>query len=254
MVVFVDDLNMPKRDSYGTQQPIALLKFLIERGHMYDRSEPGDNDRLQKKTFRDLQYVAAMAPPGGGRSVVDPRFTSLFSVFSITFPSQESLQRIYSSILTRHLENFSDEVKNVGTKITDVTLKLYSQLTAQLPPTPSKFHYVFNLRDLSRVYEGLLLSTPEKFGTAGALIRLWRNETMRVFHDRLISAKDQTLVAENIIGGLIKEHFPTEAPIANANPLLYGDYRLVNSELENPQLYEDLQDYDHARRLVLSFV
>ena len=29
LVVFIDDLNMPKIDVYGTQQPIALLKFLI---------------------------------------------------------------------------------------------------------------------------------------------------------------------------------------------------------------------------------
>jgi dynein heavy chain len=31
LIVFVDDLNMPKIDIYGTQQPLALLKFLVER-------------------------------------------------------------------------------------------------------------------------------------------------------------------------------------------------------------------------------
>lgn len=36
MVVFVDDLNMPVVDKYGTQQPIALLRFLLEHGCMYD--------------------------------------------------------------------------------------------------------------------------------------------------------------------------------------------------------------------------
>jgi dynein heavy chain len=67
---------------------------------MYDRSEDtGTGERLMKKTFRDLMFIAAMAPPGGGRNQVDPRFIALFNVFSITFPSEESLQRIYSSIL-----------------------------------------------------------------------------------------------------------------------------------------------------------
>ena len=37
MILFIDDLNMPKVDTYGTQQPIAFLKLLIERGGFYDR-------------------------------------------------------------------------------------------------------------------------------------------------------------------------------------------------------------------------
>lgn len=31
LMVFLDDLNMPRMDQYGTQQPIALLKLLIDR-------------------------------------------------------------------------------------------------------------------------------------------------------------------------------------------------------------------------------
>lgn len=32
LLIFVDDMNMPQVDTYGTQQPIALLKLLLERG------------------------------------------------------------------------------------------------------------------------------------------------------------------------------------------------------------------------------
>ena len=31
LMVFLDDLNMPRMDQYGTQQPIALLRLLIDR-------------------------------------------------------------------------------------------------------------------------------------------------------------------------------------------------------------------------------
>ena len=31
MVMFIDDLNMPTIDRYGTQSPNALLKFLVDR-------------------------------------------------------------------------------------------------------------------------------------------------------------------------------------------------------------------------------
>lgn len=60
--------------------------------------------------------------------------------------------------------------------LTDVTLQLYSALLEKLPPTPSRFHYVFNLRDLSRVYEGLLRSTADTVQQPSDFLRLWRNE------------------------------------------------------------------------------
>ena len=72
-----------------------------------------------------------------------------------------------------------------------MTLDLYSYIIEQLPPTPSRFHYIFNLRDLSRVTEGLLLATPNCFTTGTQFVRLWRNEVLRVFHDRLISPEDK---------------------------------------------------------------
>lgn len=62
-------------------------------------------------------------------------------------------------------------------------------MLAALLPTPSCFHYLFNPRDLSRVMEGLLLSTAPHFSTPEAFARLWRNECLRIFHDRLISAE-----------------------------------------------------------------
>jgi len=39
LVIFIDDMNMPQVDTYGTQQPIALLKLLIEKGGFYDRGK-----------------------------------------------------------------------------------------------------------------------------------------------------------------------------------------------------------------------
>lgn len=84
-------------DSYGTQQPIALLKLLLDRSGLYDRGKD-----LIYKILKDLGFIAAMGKAGGGRNEVDSRFVSLFSVFSIPFPSVESLQLIYASIIKGH--------------------------------------------------------------------------------------------------------------------------------------------------------
>jgi dynein heavy chain len=66
-------------------------------------------------------------------------------------------------------------------------MSLYYTIVEKLPRTPVKFHYEFNLRDLSRIYEGLLQSTVDKFDTKEKFIRLWRNESSRVFTDKLIN-------------------------------------------------------------------
>ena len=149
-----------------------------------------------------------MLPPGGGTNSVDPRFLSLFSMLNIVFPSQENVERIYNSILKEHFRSFDEEVKNFASKITQATIKLYNDTIVALPRTPIKFHYIFNLRDLSRVYEGLCRSTIDKVSNSQSIIRLWRNECLRVFGDRLLSFEDRALINEKFIPDLIREFFP----------------------------------------------
>lgn len=238
MILFIDDMNMPIIDTYGTQAPNALLKFLVERNQLYQRG--GD---LELRDIIDTQYVGCISPPGGGNNRVDPRLMSLYDVFNITFPSKESTQKIYSSILRKALQEFPEECTAPIDAITNATLSIYYQCCEKLPRTPVKFHYIFNLRDLSRVYEGLLQATPDKINTKSMLIRMWRNECMRVFGDRLINETDRGLVNNDILGSLIKQFFSDVADDANVNPILFGDYALsdpTDDEKEDPRLYEDL--------------
>ncbi|TPX37396.1 hypothetical protein SeMB42_g06902, partial [Synchytrium endobioticum] len=242
LMVFVDDLNMPSKDTYGTQQPIALLKLLIERGGFYDRGK-----ELNWKCMKDVQFVASMGTPGGGRNDVDPRFVALFNVFNITFPTETSLLQIYSGILLGHVASFSEGIRNTADKLTKLTLKLYQDISKSLLPTPSKFHYIFNLRDISRVYEGLCGSTPDHFETGSQMARLWRNEAMRVFYDRLVTDADRASV-KKLIDGLVEQTFNSDVSYINRNPILFGDFRHAMQEA-NARLYEDLLDFTAVRSI-----
>lgn len=113
-----------KVDDYGTQQPIALLKLLLDRGGIYDRGK-----ELNFKILKDLGFIAAMGMAGGGRNEVDPRFISLFSVFSIPFPTVESLDLIYGSILKGHTRvsaSFPHKSKHMRISNIRITLILYN--------------------------------------------------------------------------------------------------------------------------------
>ncbi|CAJ1332260.1 unnamed protein product [Effrenium voratum] len=118
--IFIDDLSMPKIDLYGTQQPLALLKFLMERMFMYERG--GDLDKI---IIQDCQFVSGMQPPGAGRNTIDPRVVSLYACIGITFPAGETVERIYSSILKNSFLGFDNAVQEACLQLPQVTMSLH---------------------------------------------------------------------------------------------------------------------------------
>ena len=142
---------MPKVDHYGTQQPIALLLFLIGRNYMYRLGKD-----VEMLTYRDMRYVGAMGPPGGGRNPTDPRFVSRFVTFNMTPPKEEILQYIFSNIINSYYDqpSFTSSVKGTTNKLITMLLNVYHHVQERLPPTPSKFHYIFTIRDLGAIVEG----------------------------------------------------------------------------------------------------
>jgi dynein heavy chain len=236
-------------DTYGTQQPIALLLFLMGRGNIYDRGKD-----LNLKTLKDLQYIGAMGPPGGGRNPVDTRFVALFNVFNLTSPTAPVLNSIYNAIINTRYRDFSEGVKTAAGKITGALLSLYSFIVEKMPPTPSKFHYIFNLRDLSRVCEGLCNAAVDVVTSPNVLVRLFRNECDRVFCDRLTTAEDQGIYSKQL-AVILKENYPDCADQATAGPSLFGDFELAlqritsEGEAEDPRLYKDMGGYDDVRRV-----
>ena len=71
------------------------------------------------------------------------------------------------------------------------TMQIYKTAITKFLPTPSKSHYVFNLRDFARVMRGVLLVPSTKMDEGDKLIRLWIHEVYRVFYDRLVDDADR---------------------------------------------------------------
>ena len=58
-------------------------------------------------------------------------------------------------------------------------------------PTPAKSHYIFNMRDISKVFQGLYLANKNFCESKEQIIKLWGHEILRVFYDRLVDDEDQ---------------------------------------------------------------
>lgn len=165
-----------------------------------------------------------------------PSFSCFFCSLFFNFHLLSTYHHL-SSLLTHRL--VSSPSQAACASLTAVTLSLYSFILERLPPTPSRFHYIFNLRDLSRIFEGLCLSTPDKFATPAHFLRLWRNECLRIFHDRLISEEDKAVV-QTKIRELVNDKYGMHADSVLQDPILFGDYRLALKVGGRPSSLESL--------------
>jgi len=203
MVIFVDDLNMPKKEKYEAQPPIELLRQWLDHGGWYNHS---DKERPFMNII-NLILVGAMGPPGGGRSYLTNRFMRHFNLITYTELVDHSIKSIFERKVNHFLGKFSEAVRHIIPHIISSTLDLYKEIKAKLLPIPKTSHYLFNLRDMSKVLQGVCSASMKHTTKKIDLIRLWMHEMTRSFCDRLINDEDrkwlQSIIENKIL--LVKE-------------------------------------------------
>lgn len=256
LIYFVDDMNMPARDPYDTQNAIALLRQHRDYEHWYDKN------KLALKDIKNTQLVAAMNPTAGS-FIVNPRLQRHFWLLAVGFPEQSSLSTIYSAYLNKHFSKFQQTIQAEIAPVIKATLSLHSEIERNFRKTAANFHYEFNVRHLTNVFQGLLTAKPEAIKGPDNFIRLWVHEAERIYGDRLVNQADLLkykglqfeLVSKSFSKFNLKKYFgATPEPLIFANFVASLDDKLYdqfqNSEQLNNRLAEALREYNDTNAVM----
>lgn len=274
MTVFIDDMSMPFVNEWNDQITLEIMRQLIElEGYYFLNKE----NRGDFKVVNSLQYLGAMNHPGGGRNDIPNRIKRHFFIFNMTSPSVKSVENIYGRILTLLFKPkfFNADVLAVKDLLTDATITLWDLVRRKLLPTPKKFHYVFNIRELSRVFQGIanvakqswdykvIQSASQASGKMKSdqfLVALWRHECERVFEDKLLNLEDKK-VFHDFLNKVSTDKFRDVLDVTDDEAcldLLFCDFQRGDKfdewgELveEAPFVYEACPNINSVRNIVI---
>ncbi|XP_055840841.1 dynein axonemal heavy chain 3 isoform X1 [Episyrphus balteatus] len=253
-LVFCDDVGMPSKDTYGSQPPLELVRQWLDHGYW------SDLDDTSKLELIDMGFVGAMGPVGGSNFIF-PRFYRHTFVVAVDAFEDATITKIFTTIGDWHFaKDYADKVALLSKGLAEAMVNIYRQAISVFLPTPAKSHYTFSLRDITRVFTGIVLVPPKRLPDPEKLGRLWAHETYRVFYDRLIEQQDRELLLE-MARNACKSHlrFSLEQAMEerigkgakltddDLRNLFFGNYMEPDAE---PKIYDEVESYDKLEKVM----
>ena len=183
--MFFDDMNLPIRDEFGAQPPLEFLRHMMERGGFYDL------DFKHAVIFRRLArigHLAAMQP-----TLVNENTRLRHRFVSIHIPRDErsNLGEIFAARLKAAAPSLSEKIIE---GLLAATLDVFEKVSARFVPSPYNLHYIFSLRNMLKLCEGVAVWEKEM---NDPLLRskVWLHEAVNVFGNCLSTQGEKDLCA-----------------------------------------------------------
>lgn len=133
-----------------------------------------------------------MGPPGISGNPITNRYVRHYNILYIEPYSDIAQKQIFTTVMDWMFQRtaktaWASSVKSLKDSLVQATISTYTEIQNRFKPTPAKSHYTYNLRDVSKVFQGISKSEPRALPREEDMIKLWAHECQRVFHDRLVS-------------------------------------------------------------------
>eukprot|EP00971_Amphidinium_carterae_P117259 2322791-Amphidinium_carterae.1 len=204
-----------------------------------------------------------MGHPGGGRNDIPDRLKSKFFTFNMVLPSTVSVDNIYGSIMRARFTSKAGakaSVQETSKKLTAATIDVWEKVKRSLLPTPARFHYIFNMRELSRVFQGILECPIEVITDEGVLVALWKHENTRVFADKLARTQDKDFI-DKVLMEFMPLHFGEELAEQNRATRWFCDFQRdmqyddeTGEEIGAPKIYEPSFSWEFVQTRAYDFL
>ena len=105
-IIFIDDLNMPKKETFGAQPPLELIRQYMDHRGWYDRKT------LLYMRLEDLVVLSTMGPPGGGRTFITSRLVRHYNMLAYTDLPADIINSIFTTLIAFYLRKFPEVVRH----------------------------------------------------------------------------------------------------------------------------------------------
>lgn len=241
-ICFIDDLNLPKKDQFGCQVTNEMLRQCIELDGWYS------TENLTYVNIRSMLMFASTCLRGTDKSDISKRFASKFVPLNLMTPNDNTKGKIFNTVLSFYLSNFPNEdIKKLSEGITMSMIGLYNSIIEKdaYLPTPMKCHYIFNLRDVSKIFEAIS-KVKGAFYTREYFVKLWVHECFRTLHDRFLFEDDK-----NLFRDLISKQIEVNLGITLRDCQIKDNRDSIFVDFVSDS-YEEVNDFDELKKTILS--
>jgi len=151
-------------------------------------------------------------------------------------------------------------VVELSKRLCGCTVDAWDKIKRSLLPTPLRFHYIFNMRDLSRVFQGIMSCPNDVVTDEKVLVGLWKHEFTRVFADKLCRDQDKNFV-DKVIAEFTPQHFGEALASEVKETPWFADFQRetefdkeTGEEVGAPKIYEPAMSWDHVKNKAYEYL